>query len=67
MGVRQKGRSDFKLASLRHDLELITAARKVAEEMVDLGGSLDRYPLLKDELKWFLNDTDQEAEFLFKS
>jgi ATP-dependent DNA helicase RecG len=65
LGVRQKGRSDLKLASLRRDAALLEAARRVAEAVTDADPTLDAHPLLADEVRLFL-DPEEEA-FLFKS
>jgi len=69
MDTRQKGRSDLRLASLRHDRAVVAAARDVAFELVD--GGMDRYPALIEELDVLLPSGDDEVEtateFLFKS
>jgi ATP-dependent DNA helicase RecG len=65
LGARQKGRSDLRLASLREDRDLLTAARQVAEDVTDADPLLDGHPLLQDEVRLFL-DPEDEA-FLFKS
>jgi ATP-dependent DNA helicase RecG len=69
MDVRQKGRSDLKLASLRRDRTVVEQAREVAFELVD--GGLDRYPTLQAEVDALLPEGDDAedtaTEFLFKS
>jgi len=65
LGSRQKGRSDLKLAKLRRDADLLRAARQVAEDVVRSDLELGGHPLLKDEVRLFL-DPEEEA-FLFKS
>ncbi len=65
LGARQKGRSDLKLARLRRDGDLLTAARDVAEEVTGSDARLGSHPLLQDEVRLFLDPT--EEEFLFKS
>ena len=65
MGTRQKGRNDLKLASLRTDLALVVAARKVAFDLVDPVAGLSGNPVLEDEVRLLVDD--EEAEFLFKS
>jgi ATP-dependent DNA helicase RecG len=69
MDVRQKGRSDLKLASLRRDRAVVASAREVAFELVD--GGLDRHPALVEEIDALLPEGDDAeetaAEFLFKS
>jgi len=67
LGVRQKGQSDLKLASLSDpgDRLLLTEARRVAEAIVGTDPRLDELPLLADEVKLFLSE--EEGEYLFKS
>jgi ATP-dependent DNA helicase RecG len=69
MDVRQKGRSDLKLASLRRDRAVVAQARDVAFALVD--GGLDRHPDLEAEVDALLpegDDAEETAtEFLFKS
>ncbi len=69
MDVRQKGRSDLRLASLRRDRAVVEQARAVAFELVD--GGLERYPALLAEIDALLpegDDAEETAtEFLFKS
>jgi ATP-dependent DNA helicase RecG len=64
LGARQRGRSDLRLASLRHDEDLLLAAQSVATAMVhDNALSLDSE--MVDELRLFVDDS--EADYLFKS
>ena len=69
MGIRQKGRNDLRLASLRRDKEWVAKARDIAFEIVD--GGLAIHPDLVDELDVLLpeGDIDEAAgtEYLFKS
>jgi ATP-dependent DNA helicase RecG len=69
MDVRQKGRSDLKLASLRKDRAVVAQAREVAFRLVDAG--LERHPELEAEIDALLpegDDAEETAtEFLFKS
>jgi ATP-dependent DNA helicase RecG len=65
LGARQQGRSDLRLASLSRDLDLIVAARAVADELCAAHPFLLELPDLADELRLFLDD--EEAEYLFKS
>lgn len=65
LGARQKGRSDLKLASLRTDAALLTAARRVAEAVSDGDPLLSGHPDLQDEVRLFL--APEEERFLFKS
>jgi ATP-dependent DNA helicase RecG len=67
LGVRQKGQSDLRLASLSDpgDRHLLTEARRVAEAMVNHDAQLQELPLLADEVKLFLSE--EEGEYLFKS
>jgi ATP-dependent DNA helicase RecG len=64
-GIRQKGRSDLRLASLRRDKELVRAARRVAEAIVDEDPTLVEHPLLADEVRLFVAEEDEE--FVLKS
>ena len=64
LGTRQRGRSDLRLASLRHDEDLLLAARDVANAMVRENG-LRTEPEMVDELRLFVDD--DEADYLFKS
>jgi ATP-dependent DNA helicase RecG len=67
LGVRQKGESDLRLASLSDpgDRHLLNEARRVAEAMVNQDAQLQDQPLLADEVKLFLSE--EEGEYLFKS
>jgi ATP-dependent DNA helicase RecG len=64
LGVRQKGRNDLKLASLRRDRDLVEVARTVAFDLVGDGTGLSRYPTLEAELRDLVDE--EEAEYLFK-
>jgi ATP-dependent DNA helicase RecG len=64
LGVRQKGRNDLKLASLRRDREMVEDARTVAFDLVGDGSGLAQHPLLEAELRDLVDE--DEAEFLFK-
>ena len=65
LGIRQKGRSDLRLTSLRRDKELVRAARQVAEAIVDEDPTLEAHPLLGDEVQLFV--AEEEQEFLLKN
>ncbi len=65
LGVRQKGATDLKLASLRRDKELVTQAREVAFDLVDRDPFLEGLPELAAEIRLLVDDDDRE--FLFKS
>lgn len=65
LGARQKGRSDLKLASLRHDRDLVDLARELAGQVVAADPTLAGNPLLADELRIFVGD--DEAEYLLRS
>ena len=65
LGIRQKGRSDLRLASLRRDKALVRAARQVAEAIVDEDPTLEAHPLLGDEVHLFV--AEEEQEFLLKN
>jgi ATP-dependent DNA helicase RecG len=60
LGIRQKGRSDLRLASLRRDKALVRAARKVAEEIVDSDPTLEAHPLLAEEVHLFVAEESEE-------
>jgi ATP-dependent DNA helicase RecG len=65
LGVRQKGATDLKLASLRRDRDLVARARQVAFDMVDADHHLTDHPDLADEIRFMVDEDDRE--FLFKS
>ncbi|MEA5553474.1 ATP-dependent DNA helicase RecG [Anabaena cylindrica UHCC 0172] len=52
MGTRQSGVADFTLASLVEDEDVLLLARQAAEKVIDMDMSLERWPLMKDELKY---------------
>ena len=63
-GIRQKGRSDLRLASLRRDKPLVRAARRVAEAIIDEDPDLTAHPLLADEVHLFV--AEESEEFVLK-
>ena len=63
-GIRQKGRSDLRLASLRRDKPLVRAARRVAEAIIDQDPALEAHPLLEDEVHLFV--AEESEEFVLK-
>ena len=66
LGARQKGRTDLKLANLRHDRDLVEAARAVAIEIVEEDPELSgRFAVLRDEVSAVVSD--EERAFLFRS
>jgi ATP-dependent DNA helicase RecG len=65
LGIRQKGHSDLKLASLRRDRDWVARAREVAFAIVDDDPTLARHDLLREEVGLLIEP--EEAEFLFKS
>ena len=65
LGVRQKGATDLKLASLRRDKEMVAVARRVAFELVDRYPTLDGLPGLAEEIGLLLDEDDRH--YLFKS
>ena len=65
LGIRQKGRSDLRLASLRKDKALVRAARRVAEAIVEEDPALELHQLLGDEVHLFV--AEEEEEFLLKN
>jgi ATP-dependent DNA helicase RecG len=52
MGTRQSGVADFTLASLVEDEDILLLARQAAEKVIDMDASLERWPLMKDELQY---------------
>ena len=67
MGVRQKGRNDLRLASLRRDKAVVAVARDIAFELVGDGDGLARHPALEEEIDALLPEETDETEYLFKS
>jgi len=65
LGVRQKGLTDLKLASLRRDRDMVKRAREVAFAIVDGDPGLVGHPDLADEIRSLVDGDDRE--FLFKS
>ena len=65
LGVRQKGASDLKLASLRRDKELVATARQVAFDLVADHPGLAGLPALAEEVRSLVDEEDQD--YLFKS
>lgn len=65
MNTAQKGRSDLKLASLRHDRDLIELARATAFEIIESDPTLKSHDEIRDEIDLLL--TPDEEEFLFKN
>jgi len=61
---RQSGRNDLKLASLARDRIWVERARALAAELVDGQGSIDQNMPLEDEVRWFVERRDDEAENL---
>ena len=66
LGARQKGRSDLKLASLRHDRDLVEKAREVASAILeaDPGLAEPSNKILFDEAELFVSE--EERPFLFR-
>ena len=64
-GARQKGKSDLKLANLKHHRDLVIEARRVATEIVDGPELRGSYETLRDEVAVFVSE--EEAAFLFRS
>jgi ATP-dependent DNA helicase RecG len=52
LGTRQSGVPDFTLASLVEDEEVLLLARQAAEKVIEMDASLERWPLMKAELKY---------------
>jgi len=64
LGERQKGRNDLKLASLRHNREVVIEARQAAIRLLDEDPDLSAHPALDDELRLIAEEADEE--FLLK-
>ena len=64
LGERQKGKNDLKLASLRHNREVVVDARNAAIALLDEDPELSGHPALADELAFFASDNDEA--FLLK-
>jgi ATP-dependent DNA helicase RecG len=65
LGVRQKGRSDLKLASLRRDRDLVAQARDTAFAVVDADPTLAEHTELALEVRELVDE--DEREYLFRS
>jgi ATP-dependent DNA helicase RecG len=67
LGTRQKGRNGLRLASIRHNRDLVRAAREVATSIVGEDADLTgiEHQLLADEIGLFI--AAEEGDFLFKS
>lgn len=52
LGTRQSGLPDFALASLVEDQDVLTIAREAAEKALEKDPTLDRWPLMKQELEY---------------
>ena len=52
LGTRQSGVPDFTLASLVEDEEVLLLARQAAEKIIDMDATLERWYLMKEELKY---------------
>jgi ATP-dependent DNA helicase RecG len=65
LGVRQKGRSDLKLASLRRDRDLVVLARDTAFAVVDADPTFAAHHELALEVRDLVDD--EEQEYLFRS
>jgi ATP-dependent DNA helicase RecG len=65
LGVRQKGRSDLKLASLRRDRDLVAEARDTAFAVVDGDPGFAEHPELALEVRDLVDE--EEQEYLFRS
>jgi ATP-dependent DNA helicase RecG len=65
LGVRQKGASDLRLASLRRDKELVATARQVAFGIVEQHPGLKGLPGLAEETSLLVDEDDRD--FLSKS
>ncbi|MBO3458754.1 ATP-dependent DNA helicase RecG [Aetokthonos hydrillicola Thurmond2011] len=52
LGTRQSGVPDFTLASLVEDEEVLILARQAAEKVIEMDVTLERWYLMKEELKY---------------
>ena len=52
LGTRQSGVPDFTLASLVEDEEILLLARQAAEKIIEMDATLERWHLMKEELKY---------------
>jgi len=52
LGTRQSGVPDFTLASLVEDEEVLLLARQAAEKIIEMDVTLERWFLMKEELKY---------------
>ncbi|MBE9208701.1 ATP-dependent DNA helicase RecG [Nostoc sp. LEGE 06077] len=52
LGTRQSGVPDFTLASLVEDEEVLLLARQAAEKVIEIDVTLERWHLMKEELKY---------------
>jgi ATP-dependent DNA helicase RecG len=52
LGTRQSGVPDFTLASLVEDEEVLLLARQAAEKIIEMDVTLERWYLMKEELKY---------------
>jgi ATP-dependent DNA helicase RecG len=52
LGTRQSGVPDFTLASLLEDEEVLILARQAAEKVIEIDVTLERWYLMKEELKY---------------
>jgi ATP-dependent DNA helicase RecG len=52
LGTRQSGVPDFTLASLVEDEEVLLLARQAAEKVIEIDPTLERWYLMKEELKY---------------
>jgi ATP-dependent DNA helicase RecG len=52
LGTRQSGVPDFTLASLVDDEEVLLLARQAAEKIIEIDPTLERWYLMKEELKY---------------
>ena len=52
LGTRQSGLPDFTLASLVEDEEVLILARQAAEKVIEIDATLERWYLMREELKY---------------
>ena len=63
---RQSGSNDLKLASLARDRVWVERARDLAAMLVNENGLLEQHEALEDEVGWFIERRDDDAENLLR-
>ena len=63
---RQSGSNDLILASLARDRVWVDRARDLAATLVNENGSIEQHETLEDEVRWFVERRDDDAENLLR-